>query len=163
MVPKRLLQCVNGKRGGALLIAGAGWLAIGLSYTIGPVTRSRIRGFAWLPEWLDSTELGWLWIVSAVIAIGSAVIGAKKLENIAFGALMMPPVLWAAIFAYAFWIGEHDHGWISSISYVTFAGLIWHCSSWPNPARLPPDSTRPNHSRNADAGRASDEVTGGFS
>lgn len=136
-MPDRVIHTLDGKRGGFLLIMGAGWLAIGLSYTIGPATQSRSRGFAWLPWWADANELGWLWVITAFISITAALTSRKhpRRENLAFGALMIPPVMWMVIFAWATIIGEHPTGWISSIAYSIFTTIIWHCSSWPNSAR----------------------------
>lgn len=136
-MPERIIHTLDGKRGGFLFIMGIGWLAIGLSYALGPTTQSRARGFAWLPQWLDANELGWLWVATALIAIVAALTSRAhpRRENIAFGTLMIPPVLWSVIFGWATAIGEHPTGWISSVAYCLFAAIIWHCSSWPNPSR----------------------------
>ena len=136
-MPERIIHTLDGKRGGFLFIIGIGWLAIGLSYALGPTTQSRARGFAWLPQWLDANELGWLWVATALVAIVAALTSRAhpRRENLAFGALMIPPVLWSVIFGWAAIIGEHPTGWISSIAYCLFATIIWHCSSWPNPSR----------------------------
>lgn len=136
-MPERIIHTLDGKRGGFLFIMGIGWLAIGLSYTLGPTTQSRANGFAWLPQWLDANELGWLWVATALVAIVAALTSRNhpRRENIAFGAITIPPVLWAVIFGWAAIIGEHPTGWIAAISYSIFATIIWHCSSWPNPSR----------------------------
>ena len=43
-MPERIIHTLDGKRGGFLFIVGIGWLAIGLSCTLGPSTQSRAKG-----------------------------------------------------------------------------------------------------------------------
>lgn len=139
-MPDRIIRQLDGKRGGFLLITGIVWLAFGIGYVLEPGTQSRIKGFAWLPTWLNADELGWIWVIAGLIALTASVSGHQRprWENAGFGALIVPPVLWVFVFGWATWLGEHPTGWISALIYAAFATIIWHCSSWPNPIKRSP-------------------------
>lgn len=134
-MPDRIIRRLDGPRGGFLLLMSVGYMALSLSYVAGPATASRMKGFAWLPQSIDANELGWAWVAVALLAFAGAWWGrqCRRIENWAFGGLILPPSLWAAVFVIAWVVGEHPTGWITAVSYGLYTSLAWHAASWPNP------------------------------
>ena len=117
-----------------LLFTAIVWAAIGTSYALGATTASRKYGFSWLPESIDASELGWAWIIAAILAVIAVVRWRdKRLEALAFGAILVPPSIFSLTFLVAFLVGAHPLGWISAISYGAFAGFVLMAAAWPDP------------------------------
>lgn len=112
-----------------------GYVALGLSYVFGPATRSRQLGFEWLPASFDADELGWLWLIAALLGFIGGFFGVRypRWESFAFGGLLIPPSVWAFCFLVAWVMGEHPFGWISTISYGLFTLISFHAAAWPDP------------------------------
>lgn len=137
-MPDRIIPTIDGKRGGLLVILGIWYGLVGLSYVV-TVTPSRERAFQWLPIFLDSTELGWLWIIiSALIGTYGLVSNRHdQWERAAYGLAIVPPALWAAIFAVSWAVYGNPHGWVSAVTYSAWVAVILHCAGWPNPVDVP--------------------------
>ena len=118
-----------------LMLACVAYLLLGVSYVAAPVTAGRRAGFAWLPDPLSISTLGWAWIVVAV-GVSAASLAwptRRRVERACFAALTIPPTLWAGIFAASWLLGEHPLGYASMISYGLMYGMCLLAASWPNP------------------------------
>lgn len=120
-----------------LALASAAYLLLGISYLATPETASRQAGFAWLPDELSISTLGWIWVAVAVgVTVASlAWPTRRRVERWCFTALTIPPTLWAGIFCAAWLLGEHPVGYASAISYGLMAGMTLLAAAWPNPPR----------------------------
>lgn len=118
-----------------LMLASIAYLLLGVSYVAAPVTASRRAGFAWLPDPLSISTLGWAWIVVAVGVSAASLVWPtrRRVERVCFAALTIPPTLWAGIFAASWLLGEHPLGYASMISYGLMSGMTLLAASWPNP------------------------------
>lgn len=146
-MPHRVIRHIDGHRGSFLLVGGLAYIPIGLSYLI-TLTRSRQAGFAWLPEFLTPSLLGWVWLLAGATAVAVAFTSRAhpKWERHGFSALITPPVLWSLIFLIA-WLHHlipalpatgHPTGYLSVISYGLMAGWVGVASGWDEPVHVPP-------------------------
>lgn len=133
-MPHRLLKSIDGHRGDFLLAGGVAFTVVGYSY-VSVTTPGRSAAFSWLPMRMDSHEFGWAWVAVGVFTLISALVSAKHktLARVAFMALIVPPMLWALIFAGAWLTGAHPFGWVSTVSYALMAWWVLIASDWPNP------------------------------
>lgn len=131
----RILPKTGDYRRQFLLLASIAYLLLGISYVASPATAGRRAGFAWLPEPLSISMLGWGWIIIAagVTTASLAWPTRRRVERWCFAALTIPPTLWAGIFAVAWLLGEHPLGYASMISYGLMTGMCLLAASWPNP------------------------------
>lgn len=116
-----------------LAVSSLGYGALGLTYLL-EETLSRAQGFAWLPANIGPNEMGWVWIVTAVIAACSAVLSDErpKLVKWGFVSLIIPLATWSLIFLFAWLLGDHPTGYISTISYGMMGAWVWIVSAWPD-------------------------------
>lgn len=121
------------RREAFLAVSSIGYGALGLTYLL-EGTLSRAQGFAWLPFGIGADEMGWVWIVTAIIAAISAVPSGDhpKLVRWGFVSLVVPPSAWAIIFLFSWLLGDHPTGYISAISYSMMAAWILIVSAWPD-------------------------------
>ena len=135
---RRLLPRVGDFRRHFLMMACAAYLLLGLSYVTSEPTAGRKAGFAWLPESRSISTLGWVWVAVGVgVPIASTLRpSSRKVERLCFAALTVPPTSWSAIFAAAWFLGEHPLGYASMISYALMTGMSLLAASWPNPPRI---------------------------
>ena len=129
-----LMPLRNDRRREAFLaVSAAGYFLLGLTYLL-EVTSSRAQGFAWLPFGLGSDEVGWLWIVSSIIAAVAAHASDRRPKFIRWGfvSLVVPPAAWAIIFLFSWILGDHPTGYIATISYSMMAAWILMVSAWPD-------------------------------
>lgn len=133
-MPERIIKTIDGKRGSFLLFGGGAYLFIGLSYVLA-TTAGRVAAFSWLPSPLNSQNLGWVWVASGVLVTTAAVLSKpwRRLEAVAFSALMLCPGLWVLIFGMSTVLGVHPHGWVSAIAYGLISAWVWVVSGWDNP------------------------------
>lgn len=120
-----------------LMLASIAYAILGVSYVATPATASRQAGFAWLPDALSISTLGWVWVVVAVAVTAASLMwpASRRIERWCFTALTIPPTLWAGIFAASWLLGEHPLGYASMISYGLMSGMTLLAASWPNPPR----------------------------
>ena len=120
-----------------LMLASVAYLVLGISYLATPVTAGRQAGFAWLPDALSISTLGWVWVVVAVgVTVASLVWPTSRtVERWCFTALTIPPTLWAGIFCASWLLGAHPVGYASMISYGLMSGMTLLAASWPNPPK----------------------------
>lgn len=121
-----------------LMLASIAYAILGISYLVTPATSGRRSGFAWLPEALSISRLGWVWVVVAVgVTVASLVWPTRRrVERVCFAALTIPPTLWAGIFAASWMLGAHPLGYASMISYGLMSGMTLLAASWPNPPQV---------------------------
>lgn len=134
-MPRPTLPLVGDFRRRFLTLASVAYTILGVSYLVTPVTASRRAGFAWMPEMLSISTLGWVWVAVAVGVIVASLAWPTKrrVERWCFTALTIPPTLWAGIFCAAWLLGEHPVGYASAISYALMSGMTLLAASWPNP------------------------------
>lgn len=134
MIPKPLARRLDGLRGQFILMLSAPWALVGLSYIVFR-TPTRSASFAWLPSWLDENELGWVWIVAALVMVACAFIGRwkPKLTTVGFLTAMVPPLLWAMVFTGGVLTGGPITALVSVVMYAAYAAIIYFVSGWPNP------------------------------
>src|SRR5699024_4873491 len=99
MIPKPLARHLDGLRGQFILMLSAPWALVGLSYILFR-TPTRAASFAYLPSWMDENELGWVWVIAAVVMVACAFIGWRysHLASVGFLTVIVSPFLWALVF-----------------------------------------------------------------
>ena len=134
MIPKPLARHLDGLRGQFILMLSTPWALVGLSYILFR-TPTRSASFAYLPDWLDENELGWVWVIAAAVMVACAFIGKWKpqLTTVGFLTAMVPPLLWALMFVGGFLTGGPITAVVSTIMYAAYAAIIYFVSGWPNP------------------------------
>ena len=121
------------RREAFLAVSSLGYGLLGLTYLLED-TLSRAQGFAWLPFDIGADEMGWVWIVAAIIVAISAVLSDNHPRFVKWGfvSLIIPPATWSLIFLFAWILGDHPTGYITTISYSMMAAWIWIVSAWPD-------------------------------
>lgn len=134
MIPRWIADHLDGLRGQFILLLATPWGLVGLSYILFR-TPTRSASFAYLPSWLDENELGWVWIIAAIIMVLCAVLGKRRprLTTLGFLMAMVPPLLWALVFTGGFITGGPITAVVSVIMYSAYAAIIYFVSGWPNP------------------------------
>ena len=134
MIPKRIADHLDGLRGQFVLLLSTPWALVGLSYILFR-TPTRSASLAYLPTWLDENELGWVWIVAAVVMVLCAFLGKRisRLTTVGFLMAMVPPLLWALVFAGGVITGGPIIAVVSVVMYSAYAVIIYFVSGWPNP------------------------------
>ena len=126
MSPHKYIKTVAGVHGGLLIIAGAVFTAIGLTW-LGWDSASRVQGVGWIP-WraINPTLVGGMWIFAGVTGIvaGWFSKGHRLLENAAYYVVCFVPVLLAIWFLFGWAQGYAPTGFITAISYTGYAALI---------------------------------------
>lgn len=132
-MPHRVLKTVDGKRGDFLMVGGAAFTAIGVSY-VTVETAARVAAFGWFP-WLTPAKMGYFWLVVGVFCLVVSLVSRRwpRLTDVAFTAMMLIPMLHAVVLAGAWAQGIYPTGGSSAVIYMLLAGWIWVVSSWPNP------------------------------
>lgn len=121
----------DGKRRRLLWIVGTLSIALGLAHVCGPQSLSFDLGFRWLPTNLDADELGWVWIVCGTTTASAALWGGHTAEKIGFGAAMLPPTAWSAIFLISTMMGN-PFGIRAGIAYALIAAMVATTAGWPD-------------------------------
>ena len=130
-------------------IIGVAQLFLGASYLFpSPMPGgSRDRGFSWL-EWLAPQHLGSLMIVSGGLACITVVVGllhaswSDRLEQVAYGVVMVPYSTIALVFMLSWAIGGNPTGWIAAISYTAYTALSYAAAGVADPPE-PVANTQP--------------------
>lgn len=120
------IPTVAGVHGGALVIAGFIYTAIGITWLVAS-TETREEGIAWLPwQAINSTAVGWMWLAAGLLAFFAGLFskGHRRWENVAyFGAIFVPSLL-AAWFLIAWYAGAAPTGILTSIAYGGYGLLL---------------------------------------
>lgn len=134
MIPRWIADHLDGLRGQFVLLLSTPWALVGLSYIL-IRTPTRSASFAYLPTWLDENELGWVWVVAAIVMVLCAFLGKRmsRLTTLGFLMAMVPPLLWALVFAGGALTGGPITALVSVVMYSAYAVIIYFVSGWPNP------------------------------
>ena len=130
-MPYRLIAAIDGKRGGLLVVAGVGYVLIGLVYVLTGTPRSVDLAFAWTTQ--PAHVLGWQWVILGLVAIGTSF--RPKLERWGFAALIVAPGLWTAVFAGSAFFGN-PFGLRGGVAYAVWTAVILYVADWPNPVSV---------------------------
>ena len=130
-------------------IIGVAQVFLGASYLFPPSLPggSRDRAFEWI-AWLEPHHFGALLMISgslACIAVAVSLLrahGANRLEQLAYGIVMIPYSALALVFLLSWAIGDNPTGWISSISYFAYTALAYAAAGIAE-APEPPATTQP--------------------
>ena len=140
-MPYRLIKTMDGRRSGFLLIAGLGYVVIGIINVATKTSMSSDLAFAWLPDHLSSKTLGWVWItIGLTMAITSLVSAAhSKLESTGYVVSLIPPFIWAFVFIVSQLFGN-PYGAREGAVYFLISILMYYAAGWPNNITLRKES-----------------------
>ena len=132
-MPYRLIKTMDGRRSGFLLIAGLGYVVIGITNVTTKVTMSADLAFGWLPAHLNSKTLGWGWIALGVFMLITSLISAghSKLESAGYVVSLIPPFAWAFVFTASQFFGN-PYGVRAGAVYFLISILMYYAAGWPN-------------------------------
>lgn len=132
-MPYRLIKTMDGRRSGFLLIAGLGYVVIGIINVTTKTSMSADLAFAWLPDHLSSKTLGWVWIIMGLIMTITSLISAghSKLESAGYVVSLIPPFTWAFVFAASQLFGN-PYGVRDGAVYFLISILMYYAAGWPN-------------------------------
>ena len=132
-MPYRLIKTMDGRRSGFLLIAGLGYVVIGIINVTTKTSMSADLAFAWLPDHLSSKTLGWVWIIMGLIMTITSLISAghSKLESAGYVVSLIPPFTWAFVFAVSQLFGN-PYGVRDGAVYFLISILMYYAAGWPN-------------------------------
>lgn len=130
-MPYRLIAAIDGKRGGLLVVAGVGYILIGLVTVLTVAPRSVDLAFAWTTQ--PANVLGWQWVVLGLVAIGTSF--RPKLERWGFAALIVAPGIWTAVFVGSAFFGN-PFGLRNGVAYAVWTGILLYVADWPNPVSV---------------------------
>ncbi|WP_309130073.1 hypothetical protein [Brevibacterium sp.] len=71
MIPGPIANHLDGFRGAFLLVLSIPWVFVGWSY-LAVQTAARARAFAYLPDYLNENQLGWVWVIAALFIVACA-------------------------------------------------------------------------------------------
>jgi len=111
-----------GLRGAALLLAGIGWT----TYGIGIITDPRYvvqRGVSVLTRLWPLDWWGAVWIVCGLLALAAAVLRPGR-DAWGFGAVVLPPLVWAGAYIVAWLTGRYPAAWTSTPAWCVPSGLL---------------------------------------
>lgn len=136
-MPYRLIKTMDGRRSGFLLIAALGYVANGISNVTTKTSTAADLAFAWLPAYLSSKTLGWVWITLGVVMLITSLISAghSKLESTGYVVSLIPPFTWAFVFATSQLFGN-PYGVRGGVVYFLISVLMYYAAGWPNNATL---------------------------
>ncbi|WP_263165382.1 hypothetical protein [Streptomyces sp. SCSIO ZS0520] len=125
----RRLRARLGRRGGYLLVAGAGWLLYGVQVVADPRpttvrAASILRTVAPLEAW------GWLWIACSAVAVGAAWARGPAWQVAGFSAAALPPLLWAGGFAAAWLRGADPQAWAGAATWAGASARLMVVAGW---------------------------------
>lgn len=132
-MPYRLIKSMDGRRSGFLLIAGLGYVVIGIINVTTKTSMSADLAFGWLPAHLSSKTLGWVWIIMGLIMTITSLISAghSKLESAGYVVSLIPPFIWAFVFATSQLFGN-PYGARGGAVYFLISILMYYVAGWPN-------------------------------
>ncbi|NDK31173.1 hypothetical protein [Nesterenkonia haasae] len=132
-MPGRFLPTSSGILGSVLIVAGIGYIGIGLGWLV-TSTVQRLAGIQWLGIAGGDETIGAGWITIGVIVAICGIFSSKpKVETAGTILATGWPGLMGIFFLIAWGSGESETGWITTISYSLFAILITTVASHPRP------------------------------
>ena len=140
-MPYRLIKTMDGRRSGFLLIAGLGYVVIGIINVTTKTSMSADLAFGRLPAHLNSKTLGWGWIALGVFMLITSLISAghSKLESTGYVVSLIPPFAWAFVFGASQLFGN-PYGMRSGAVYFLISILMYYVAGWPNNITLRKES-----------------------
>ncbi|MFC1410520.1 hypothetical protein ACEZCY_14780 [Streptacidiphilus sp. N1-12] len=126
--PRRLLHHL-GRRGGYLLTLGSGWVGYGASITVN-ARYGTSRGIAILTRVAPIPFWGWLWIAAGLLAITAGLRRGALIDTIGYVCISIPPALWGAAYAVAWYTGAYQPVWGSAIAWLSEVGGFVIVSGW---------------------------------
>lgn len=136
-MPYRVISTIDGKRGGILNVAGFLYALIGITNSFTPPSRALDLSFGWLPDYVDATELGWIWIFGGTVMIMISLWSRShpKIVTVGFGFMVGIPTLWSLIFVASLLFGN-PFGFRDGIAYIALSFISLYISGWPNPPKI---------------------------
>lgn len=120
------IPTVAGVHGGMLVIVGALYTAIGITWHVAD-SPHREAGIGWVP-WhaINETAVAWLWVLSGLFTCicGLFSKGHRRWENAAYFVGIFTPLLLAGWFLIAWIGGSAPTGVLTSIAYAGYALLL---------------------------------------
>lgn len=140
-MPYRLIKTMDGRRSGFLLIAGLGYVVIGIVNVTTKTSMTADLAFEWLPAHLSSKTLGWLWILLGVVMSSTSLISAghSKLESTGYVVSLIPPFTCAFVFSTSQLFGN-PYGVRGGAVYFLISILMYYAAGWPNNITLRKES-----------------------
>lgn len=132
-MPYRLIKTMDGRRSGFLLIAGLGYVVIGISIVATKTAMVADLAFAWLPDHLSSKTLGVVWIIMGLTVAITSIISAahSKLESTGYVVSLIPPFIWAFVLFTSHLFGN-PYGAREGTVYFLISVLMYYAAGWPN-------------------------------
>ena len=119
------IPTVAGVHGGMLVIVGAVYTAIGITWHVAD-SPTREAGIQWVP-WhaINTTAVAWLWVCAGLFAFACGLFskGHRRWENAAYFVGIFVPLMLATWFFIAWCAGTAPTGVVTSIAYLGY-GLI---------------------------------------
>lgn len=133
-MPGRRIRTSNGLLGSVLIVMGIGYAAIGAGWITTP-TSYRLAGVEWLGVAGSDVIIGAAWVtIGFTVALCGVVSKKRAAETTGTLLAIAWPILVGALFFIAWSTGESSTGWITTISYGIYAGVVTTVASWPRPA-----------------------------
>lgn len=119
-----------GRRGAILLILSVIDFAYGLSLVSPSADSVASSTVMWRQHYAPIWAWGAGWLIVGVILFVSAF-----LRNDAFGyaAAIGWKIIWSLTTLASWAFGDVDRGWVATIIWAVFGGMIWVISGWPEP------------------------------
>lgn len=132
-MPYRLIKTMDGRRSGFLLIAGLGYVVVGIINVTTKTSMAADRAFAWLPDHLSSKTLGLVWITMGLTMVITSLVSAahSKLESTGYVVSLIPPFIWAFVFIASQLFGN-PYGARGGSVYFLISILMYYAAGWPN-------------------------------
>ena len=140
-MPHRVIKSIDGRRGGALAIIAATFIALGWGMLRArPDGRSRVM--SWLPDWFGDDDLGLVIVTLATAALICALMSrwSKWALPVGFGFVMLAAASLAAIHGVAAAFAL-THDWSLMVVFLCFTALIFNISGWDESRPHPPMSS----------------------
>ncbi|WGW12763.1 hypothetical protein LWF01_03030 [Saxibacter everestensis] len=125
---------LNGRRGAFQLLFSLTYLALGVSYLLVEPSRARANALDWLTAFVDVNDLGWPWLIAAMVAAMSA-FQVEPLDRYGFGALAAIPAAWGCLYLIPTFTGEARTGWITTCLYWSLAVAVMVVAGMRNPVK----------------------------
>lgn len=141
-MPHRIIKTISGRKGSALVLLAFIFIPISVSQ-VGRPPESRGTALSWLPEWVSTDVLGWLFLGCSLTAFAIGLV-SKRVPTAAlavgYGLMILPPAILAGIYLVATFLGLSPTSYVSVAIYGGYASLVWLISGW-DESRPPPPWT----------------------
>ena len=120
------IPTVAGVHGGILVIVGAVYTAIGITWHVAD-SPTREAGIDWLP-WhaVNATAVAWAWMLAGMFTFACGLFskGHRRWENAAYFVGIFVPLLLATWFLIAWIVGTAPTGILTTIAYTGYALIL---------------------------------------